>query len=99
MKLRNLPNLLLSTSSLFFYLINLCKSAAPADLPAGCPAVSASQRALLDSCCYSTLLPSPWSVADVNMDGITVSGTDICIVSVLWPIHRPYHRTGFNCVV
>ena len=75
MKLRSLPSLLLSTSSLLFYLIDLCNSAAPADLPSGCPTVSTNQRALLDSCCYSTLLPDLWNVADEDRDGITVSET------------------------
>ena len=74
MKLRNLPSLLLSTSSLLFYLSNLCNSVAPDDLPSNCPAVSGIQRALLDSCCYSTLLaPGRWSAADQDRDGMTVS--------------------------
>ena len=75
MKLRSLPILLLSTSSLLFYLSNLCNSVAPDDLPSNCPAVSGIQRALLDSCCYSNLLlPSGrWSAADQDRDGMTVS--------------------------
>ena len=75
MELRSLPSLLLSTLSPLFYLINLCNSVAPADLPPGCPTVSTIQRALLDSCCYSTLLPDRWNSSDEDADGRTVSET------------------------
>ena len=82
---RNLPSCLLSTSSLLFYLINLCNSAAPADLPSDCPTPSTNQRVLLDSCCYPTLLlPERWSTNDADSDGMTVSETGaIFIISLL----------------
>ena len=79
MILKSLPSFLLSTSSLLICLTNWCNSAAPTDLPPNCTTVSTNQRALLDSCCYATLLPasdgtaSTWSAVDVDGDGMTVS--------------------------
>ena len=80
--LRNLPKLLLSTTALLFCQISSCLSAAPADLPMNCPAnLPTNQIALLDSCCYTTLLPamsgqtSTWTAIDEDGDGTTVSNT------------------------
>lgn len=73
----HVPRLPFYVTALLFSLINFCFSAAPADLPDNCPMfVPTTERVLLDSCCYSTLLPgenSTWVTVSENSNDGTVS--------------------------
>lgn len=84
MKLRKLSNLLLHTAAVatvLLFQIDLCFCAAPGDLPANCTSIALiqpHQQVLLDSCCYSTLLPanqgdaSTWSAVNDAVSGLHV---------------------------
>lgn len=88
MKLRKLCNLQFHTAAVaavMLFQIDLCFCVAPGDLPEHCNSLALLeyyQRPLLDSCCYSALLPtnqgdtSVWSTINHTVSGLATGMCD-----------------------